>query len=67
MHFRNVEDPHHYTEDSRTDQVFEVGTLGHNKDGSDLVLKFEIMKVYKGSKYDHTAITEIYFDGIDVH
>lgn len=30
-------------------------------------LKFEITDVYKGQKFDDTAITEIYFDGIDVH
>lgn len=54
-------------ENSKTDQYFEVGILGRNKDGSDLVLKFEILEVYKGKKYDDTAITEIYFDGIDVH
>ena len=53
--------------DSRTDQHFSVGTLGHNKNGTDLILKFEILEVYKGSKYNDTAITEIYFDGIDVH
>lgn len=53
--------------DSRTDQYFSVGTLGHNKNGTDLILKFEILEVYKGSKYNDTAITEIYFDGIDVH
>ena len=28
-------------------------------------LKFEIMEVYKGKKYDDVAITEIYFDGLD--
>ena len=53
--------------DSLTDQHFSVGTLGHNKNGTDLILKFEILEVYKGSKYNDTAITEIYFDGIDVH
>ena len=53
--------------DSRTDQHFSVGTLGHNKNGTDLILRFEILEVYKGSKYNDTAITEIYFDGIDVH
>lgn len=53
--------------DSRTDQYFEMGILGHNKNGTDLILKFEILEVYKGSKYNDTAITEIYFDGIDVH
>lgn len=53
--------------DSKTDQTFKLGTFGHNEDGSDLILKFEILEVYKGDKYDDTAITEIYFDGIDVH
>ena len=53
--------------DSRTNQYFSVGTLRHNKNGTDLILKFEILEVYKGSKYNDTAITEIYFDGIDVH
>jgi len=54
-------------EDSRTDQVFKIGTLGHNSNGKDLVLRFEIAAIYKGDKYNDTAITEIYFDGIDVH
>ena len=30
-------------------------------------IRFEILSVYKGKKYDDTAISEIYFDGIDVH
>ena len=30
-------------------------------------MKFEILEVYQGDKYDETAISEIYFDGIDVH
>ena len=30
-------------------------------------IRFEILKVYKGDKYDDTAISEIFFDGIDVH
>ncbi|MGB4774575.1 MAG: hypothetical protein WBP45_05355 [Daejeonella sp.] len=54
-------------EDSRSNQEFKVGTLGRNPDKKDLVLKFEILEVYKGEKYNDTAITEIYFDGIDVH
>lgn len=53
--------------DTRDDQVFDVGMLGHNADKSDLVLRFEIMEVYRGDRYDDTAITEIYFDGTDVH
>ena len=54
-------------EDSRTDQVFDIGTFGRNKNGSELILRFEILEVYKGEKFNDTAITEIYFDGIDVH
>ncbi len=54
-------------EDSKSDQTFDLGTFGHNKNGTDLVLKFEILEVYKGEKFNDTAITEIYFDGIDVH
>lgn len=53
--------------DTKTDQTFELGTMGHNADGSNLILKFEILEVYEGNKYNDTAITEIYFDGIDVH
>jgi len=30
-------------------------------------MKFEILEVYTGEKYADTAISEIYFDGIDVH
>jgi len=30
-------------------------------------MKFEILDVYKGDKYDETAISEIYFSGVDVH
>ena len=53
--------------DTKDDQIFQLGTFGRNTDRSDLVLKFEIIEVYKGLKYNDTAITEIYFDGIDVH
>ena len=53
--------------DTKSDQRFELGTFGHNEDGSDLKLKFEINEVYQGDKYNDTAISEIYFDGIDVH
>lgn len=50
------------------EQRFKIGTLGDNTLGSpDWKLKFEIMEVYKGDKYDDTALSEIYFDGIDVH
>lgn len=55
--------------DCRDYQNFEVGTLGfkHKQNASAWTLKFEIIEVYPGKKSRHTAITEIYFDGIDVH
>ena len=61
--------------DSREEQTFKFDPLGYgDRDNSNLLqakpwwtIKFEILEVYKGDKYDDTAITEIYFDGIDVH
>ncbi|MFZ4739819.1 MAG: NADase-type glycan-binding domain-containing protein [Bacteroidales bacterium] len=61
--------------DCRQEQHFKFEPLGYG-DRQDLeqlqkkpwwTIKFEILDVYKGEKYDDTAITEIYFDGIDVH
>lgn len=61
--------------DSRQEQHFKVEPLGYG-DRSNWeqlqqkpwwTITFEILEVYKGDKYDNTAITEIYFDGIDVH
>ncbi len=61
--------------DVRADQYFRVDTLGYSKrDDYEALklkkpwtLKFEILEVYQGAKYADTAISEIYFDGIDVH
>ncbi|TAD92078.1 MAG: hypothetical protein EAY75_03350 [Bacteroidetes bacterium] len=61
--------------DSRQEQYFKFEPIGYG-DREDLEqlranpwwsIRFEILAVYKGNKYDDTAITEIYFDGIDVH
>lgn len=57
-------------EDKRSEQSFKVDPIGNSyelKKKADWTLKFEIMEVYKGLKYDDVAISEIYFDGIDVH
>ncbi|MGB1314756.1 MAG: NADase-type glycan-binding domain-containing protein [Chitinophagales bacterium] len=67
LHINNVPTAILHLKDSKTDQAFEIDTLGRNEDGTELILKFEILEIYKGLKYDDTAITEIYFDGIDVH
>lgn len=55
-------------QDSRTLQTFNVGTLGyHDSTKPDWTLRFEILDVYPGTRYDDTVIAELYFDGIDVH
>lgn len=62
-------------EDTRREQAFTFEPLGHGdrdnwKELEKMpwwTIKFEIAEVYEGEKYDHTAIAEIYFDGIDVH
>ncbi len=55
-------------EDTRRLQSFDVGMLGfHDASMPDWTLKFEILDVYPGDKYSDTVITELFFDGIDVH
>jgi hypothetical protein len=64
-----------HLEDSKHEQEFSVEPIGNGNRGDFTKLKanpwwtmkFEIVDVYKGEKYADTAITEIYFDGIDVH
>lgn len=64
-----------HLKDIRGEQTFEVEPIGNGNQGSesdlkklpDWTLKFEILDVYKGLKYDDTVISEIYFNGIDVH
>lgn len=55
-------------EDTRALQRFDVGVLGF-KDSKvpEWNIKFEILEVYPGEKYTDTVITELFFDGIDVH
>ena len=57
-------------ENSRSLQWFDVGVLGNHpspKNAKVWTLKFEILEVWPGTKYKDTAISDIYFDGIDVH
>ena len=57
-------------EDVRQEQVFVFEPIGKRTDNEKLpkwTIKFEILEVYKGDKYEDVAISEIYFDGIDVH
>jgi hypothetical protein len=64
-------------EDNRSIQAFEFPPIGNSRNdygslinedkAKDWTLKFEILEVYKGKKYSDVAISEIYFDGLDVH
>jgi hypothetical protein len=58
-----------HLQDTKSEQRFEIGlidTKDKSKYKDEFKLKFEILEVYKGTKDKNTAITEIYFDGIDV-
>ncbi len=62
-------------EDQRSKQSFKFKPIGNsNREDVETLklqpgwtIKFEIMEVYQGLKYDDVAITEIFFDGLDVH
>ncbi len=62
-----------HLKDVYAEQRFDVGEIGYPDRDADLtgrapiVIRFTILDVYPGTKYKDTAITEIYFDGIDVH
>lgn len=63
-----------HLEDKRAVQVFKLPDMfGYSpimKTQSglpDWKVKFEIVEVYKGTKFNDTVISEIFFDGIDVH
>ena len=54
-------------EDTRCLQFFEIGIVGYGPSSTynrPWNLKFEIMEVYPGEKYNDTVISELYFDGI---
>jgi len=59
--------------DQIANQRFDMLPIGYTErdvnlsSKPDYILKFEILEVYEGLKYQDVAITEIYFDGIDVH
>lgn len=48
-------------------QKYFIGTPFESKIHPAYKLKFEIADVYKGEKYSDTAISELTFEGIDVH
>jgi len=60
-------------DDVYAEQTFEVGEIGWKRqEGTSpgvepIRIRFTILEVYPGTKYEDTAISEIYFNGIDVH
>lgn len=62
-------------EDKIANQGFKVEPIGNTdsdewdtlKTKPDWTMRFEILDVYKGLKYDDVVISEIYFNGLDVH
>ncbi len=54
--------------DSMADQTFKLPRLlGKRNDGDPMRITFTILDVYPGELYDDTVISEIWFDGTDVH
>ena len=45
----------------------DIKSYHENSELQPSIIQFEILSVYKGDKYKDTAITEIYFDGLDVY
>lgn len=58
-------------QDVRGMQYFDLEKFGpfgyHDSDKPTWRLRFEIVDVYPGTKYQDTVISELLFDGIDVH
>ncbi|MEP7265125.1 MAG: Hint domain-containing protein [Bacteroidota bacterium] len=48
-------------------QTFKIDPIQSTDSTKDLILTLEILEVYKGTKYNDVAISEINFDGLDVH
>lgn len=48
-------------------QSFKIDPIQSIDSTKDLVLTFEVLEIYKGTKYEDLAISEINFDGLDVH
>ena len=58
-------------QDERAMQYFDLEKFGpfgyHDSDKPSWRLRFEILDVYPGTKYQDTVISELEFEGIDVH
>lgn len=48
-------------------QSFKIDPIQSTDSTKDLILTLEILEIYKGTKYVDVAVSEINFDGLDVH
>lgn len=53
--------------DLNNTQSFKINPIQSTDSTKDLILTIEIIEVYKGTKYDDVAVSEINFNGLDVH
>ncbi|MCC5918540.1 MAG: hypothetical protein JJU02_14555 [Cryomorphaceae bacterium] len=53
--------------DVNNTQSFKINPIQSIDSTKDLILTFEILEIYKGTKFKDIAISEINFDGLDVH
>ncbi|RKD91658.1 NADase-type glycan-binding domain-containing protein [Mangrovibacterium diazotrophicum] len=53
--------------DVSASQTFSIEPISSTDENQDLILKIEILEVYKGTKYSDVVVSEINFDGLDVH
>lgn len=53
--------------DTTAQQSFKIEPVRSTIKNKDLVLTFEILEIYEGDKYKEVAVSEINFDGLDVH
>lgn len=53
--------------DTTAQQSFKIDPMRSENKKTDLILTFEILEIYKGSKYRDVAVSEINFSGLDVH
>jgi hypothetical protein len=53
--------------DSTNAQSFKIDPVQSTDSTKDMTLTLEILEIYKGTKYSDVAISEVNFDGLDVH
>lgn len=53
--------------DSTNTQSFKIDPVQSTDSTKDMILTLEILEIYQGTKYSDVAISEVNFDGLDVH